>query len=80
MTFSTPVKRAFSPKVMRNSVRIALVVGTILTLINQGDLLLAGGFPPVWKLALTYLVPFCVSSYGAWCMAREQDCAPEHGS
>lgn len=45
---------------------IALVVGTILFFINQLDVVLAGrATPTVWlKVALTYLVPFCVSNYG----------------
>jgi hypothetical protein len=42
-----------------------VVVGTILNLINQGDVLFAGE-PLDWtKLILTYLVPYCVATYGA---------------
>jgi hypothetical protein len=42
-----------------------LVVGTILNLINQGDALI-GHLPVSWaKVALTYLVPFVVSTHGA---------------
>lgn len=43
----------------------ALIVGTVLTAINQGDLILAGLAPPVWKVALTYCVPYCVTTWGA---------------
>ena len=52
---------------LRRSGTIALVVGTLLTAINQGDVLLAGRWPPVlyWKLPLTYAVPFIVASLGA---------------
>ena len=40
---------------------VALVVGTILNLVNQFDTV-AAGLPVVWwKAALCYLVPFCVS-------------------
>jgi recombinational DNA repair protein (RecF pathway) len=48
------------------SVRTALVVGTILVAINQGTVLAAGEFPAalLWKIALTYVVPFCVVSWG----------------
>jgi len=51
--------------VPRCSFNVALVVGTILNLINQGDALL--GFAAVsWpKIILTFLVPYCVSTYGA---------------
>jgi hypothetical protein len=44
---------------------VALVVGTILNLINQGDALFGPG-PINWvKVLLTYLVPYVVSTYGA---------------
>ena len=43
----------------------ALVVGTILTTINHGDNIIAGQFPPVIKVMLTYCVPYCVTTWGA---------------
>ena len=48
-------------------VKVALVVGTVLNFINQGDRLLSMRFDEVvwWKVGLTYLVPFCVSVYSA---------------
>jgi len=52
---------------LRRSGFIALVVGTILAAINQGDVVLAGNWPSAlfWKLPLTYLVPFVVATLGA---------------
>ena len=52
---------------LRRSALIALVVGTILTAINQGDMLLAGHWAPAlaWKLPMTYTVPFIVATLGA---------------
>lgn len=47
------------------SVVVAAVVGTVLNLINQGDALFAGGSVNWLKIALTYAVPYCVSTYGA---------------
>ena len=44
---------------------VALVVGTILNLINQGDALVAGRRLDLVKLTLTYLVPYFVCTYGA---------------
>jgi hypothetical protein len=44
---------------------VALVVGTILNLINQGDALLAGLPLNLAKALLTYAVPYCVATYGA---------------
>lgn len=47
------------------AVKVALVVGTILNLINQGGRLL-DGLPPSWfHVVLNYLVPYCVSTYSA---------------
>ena len=43
----------------------ALVVGTILTMINHGDLLVNGQFPSAIKVILTYITPFCVTTWGA---------------
>jgi hypothetical protein len=51
--------------VPRRSLMVALVVGTILNLINQGDRLFAAQKLDIVKLALTYCVPYLVSTYGA---------------
>jgi hypothetical protein len=56
---------AFSEGVPRRSLWVALIVGTVLNLINQGDMLLAGQRLDFAKLVLTYLVPYIVSTYGA---------------
>ena len=53
---------------VRRSAKVALLVGTVLVGLNQGDQILSGTFPYAtswWKLPLTYLVPFCVATYGA---------------
>jgi len=51
--------------VPRRSLIVALVVGSVLNLINQGDALFAGR-PIDWlKILLTFAVPYCVSTYGA---------------
>jgi hypothetical protein len=50
------------------SIRIALVVGSILAAINYGDrIFLHGDMGTLdWiKLAVTYCVPYCVATYGA---------------
>ena len=53
--------------VCRRAIAVALVVGTILMLINQADVLLPGHASAlvVAKIGLTYLVPFSVSTYSA---------------
>ena len=60
------------PPLLRKALATALVVGTILTVINQGDVLLAGQLTPamLWKIPLTYVVPFAVSSYSALAISR----------
>jgi hypothetical protein len=56
---------ACSPRIARNAVRIALFVGTLLNLINQGPRVWSGE-PVSWlHLALNYIVPFCVATYSA---------------
>lgn len=56
---------AVSDGVPSRSLAVALVVGTVLNLINQGDALLGGGSVNWLKIALTYLVPYAVCTYGA---------------
>lgn len=57
---------------LRRSTLTAVVVGTVLVLINQGPELLSGALAPalVWKVPLTYAVPFCVATWGALGAAR----------
>ena len=56
---------AFSDGIPRRAFMVALVIGSILNLINQGDALYGGGSLNWMKMALTYLVPYAVSTYGA---------------
>ena len=55
------------PSLLRRSLLTGLVVGSILTAINQGNIVLNGEFPAslFWKIPLTYSVPFCVATWGA---------------
>lgn len=50
----------------RTGSRVALVVGTILTLVNQGSVIIGGDASVVtWiRVAVNYLVPFVVASVG----------------
>lgn len=48
---------------VRRASRISVVVGTLLVILNHGDLLWAGSAPALWKVVATYCVPYCVSSY-----------------
>ena len=51
--------------VVVRSLKVGFVVGTILTAINHGDVIINGPIDPsaYWKIPLTYFVPYCVSTY-----------------
>ncbi len=59
------------PTVQRSLI-ISLIVGTLLTAINQGNLIVQGDLPAslAWQVPLTYLVPYCVATTGAILNAR----------
>ena len=50
---------------VNQALKVAAVVGTLLVAINQGDVLLAGQAPNWFKIILTYVVPYAVSTYSA---------------
>ena len=54
-----------SDGVPRRSLVVAGIVGTLLNLINQGDVLLGTGRLSFTKLLLTYAVSYAVATYGA---------------
>ncbi len=55
------------------ALKVSLLVGTALNLINSGDSLLAGRLPPnPWKIPLTYLVPIAVSLYSSAAERRKR--------
>jgi hypothetical protein len=65
-TRAAALRTVLRPPIVKRSLWVALIVGTLLNLINQGDRLAAGA-PLDWgKLGLTFVVPFLVASYGAW--------------
>ena len=70
MNEPTPLQWTFTWPVMRNSLMVGAVVGTILNMINQGEYITGGGPINWFKLGLTYCVPFCVATYGAFAAAR----------
>ena len=55
----------FQRDIILRGIRVSLVVGTILALINHGDAALTGDLTQtaVYKVILTYFVPFAVSVY-----------------
>ena len=55
---------ALSPPVVRRAFGYAVVVGALLIAINHGDALLGGDVDAgrLWKMGLTVLVPYAVST------------------
>ena len=73
--WSTPLEAlrvVFHPAHLRKTLSIAAVVGSLLFVINQLDVVWQGrATTVVWiKVALTYVVPFCVSNMGILIAAR----------
>ena len=52
---------------LKRSAIASLVVGTVLTLLNQGDFIFSGHFygAMFWKVPFTFAVPFVVAICGA---------------
>ena len=67
---------AMSDGVPRRSLYVALTVGTVLNLINQGDALLGMASVNWLKVVLTYCVPYAVCTYGAVSYQLKQAEAP----
>jgi hypothetical protein len=63
--YSSLIRYSLSGGIPGRSLRVALLVGTILNLINQGDALFGSGHVSLIKLTLTFAVPYCVATYGA---------------
>jgi len=53
--------------VVKRSLKVSLLVGSILVAINHGDLLLSGaaGGELLWKIPMTYCVPYAVSTFAS---------------
>ena len=66
MTAREALRICARPQHLQKTVTIAVVVGTILTLINQADVILGGDAKTLtWiKAGLNYCVPFIVSNLG----------------
>ncbi len=69
---------AFEPGIVRRAIKVALIVGTIIGAINYGDKLLAGSITvrDMVKIVLTYLVPYCVSTWSAVQALRAMEARP----
>ena len=60
-----PAWSKLTPAMMRRAFWVALIVGTVLNLVNQGEALMGVGHINWGKALLTYLAPLLVSLHGA---------------
>jgi len=58
---------AFEASVRKRAIKVAMLVGSILAVINHGDALLSGdASATVWiKIVLTFVVPYCVATFAS---------------
>ncbi len=66
------IKHACDPVCIKRSIKVALVVGTVLLIINHYDELIHGTLNAtnIFQIGLTYLVPYFVSTFGSAMQAR----------
>ena len=65
---------AMEASVRKRAINVALIVGSILAVINHGDVVLSGqATTTVWiKIVLTFLVPYCVATFASVQAIRQQ--------
>ncbi|MCK9983806.1 MAG: hypothetical protein AzoDbin1_00278 [Azoarcus sp.] len=62
---SNVMRTACRPEIACSALKVSLVVGVMLNLVNQWGAVFGGG-PVDWgRGLLNFLVPYCVSSYSA---------------
>ena len=57
------------PHIFKGALRVSAVVGTVLNFVNQGEQFWTHHTIIPWRVAMNFVVPFCVSIYSA---ARNQ--------
>jgi len=65
MSFTEILKLAFQSSIATRAITIALIVGTLLTIINQWEVLRTPELIDYIKASLTYITPFCVAMISA---------------
>lgn len=53
------------PQIIASATRVSLLVGTVLNLVNQGPVLVSQTGISWPKIAMNYIVPYCVATYSA---------------
>ena len=57
------LRRIFSGDVIKFSLTVAILGGTVITVINQGETLAVGGKLAVGKALLTYVTLYCMATF-----------------
>ncbi len=52
-------------RIVHSALKVSLVVGTVLNVINNGEYFWTHHSVNLWQAALNFVVPYCVSSYSA---------------
>lgn len=67
MTFRKITRLIFKKTTVKDALIVSIVVGSILNIVNQGDILLKFEFEKlsILKLILTFAVPYLVSTYSS---------------
>lgn len=75
------LRALFFPPVVKTSIKTALVVGIILTVINHTGAILSDQMdgPLLAQIVLTFFVPYAVSTYGAVAACRVKENPDETG-
>lgn len=58
-------RRMLTPAILCSALKVAVVVGTVLNVINNGERIFGQESISGWSVAMNFLVPFLVSSYSA---------------
>jgi len=69
------VDTAFSANIIKRSLLISAIVGSVLVIINHGDVIMTGSIDTkqMTKILLTYCVPYLVSTYSAVSVTLEHN-------
>lgn len=59
------LRMMLKPRIVWSALKVSMVVGTLLNVINNGDHFLMHHTVNLWQAALNFVVPYCVSSYSA---------------
>lgn len=72
---------ALQSRVYKRALKTSLFVGTLLVIINQSGQIIDHGFSSeiFIKIILTYLVPYCVSTYASVEAIRDASQFPANG-